>query len=427
MVRNEEDSNVPARSRSGLWHNRDFLKLWAGETVSVFGSRMGGVAVAFAAVIALGATPIEMGFLRAAQVLPMLLTSLVAGVWVDRLRRRPVMIAADLGRAALLATIPAAAIWGTLGMRQLYGVMLGAAMLDLVFDVSYASYLPAIVSRDDLLDANSKLAASYAVAEVGGFGLCGWLVQWLTAPIAVLVDALSFLVSAASIALIGSSEPAHSEAASRAGFIAEVIDGARYLMSDRRLRLIAAIDAVAVFSDGAFGSLYMLFVLDHLRFTAGALGMIIATGGVSALLGALAARRIANVLGSGGAMALGLALEGAALAMVPMAPGATAVGAALLVGQQLLGDAAATICEINRTAIVQAITPKHVLGRVNSGLWFIHLAGLLASLMVAAVLGTVIGMRLTLAAGAAALWVAATILVFAGVRSLTPIAERTES
>ena len=388
---------------------------------------MGGVAVAFAAVIALGATPIQMGLLRGAQALPMLLTSLVAGVWVDRLRRRPVMIAADLARAALLATIPAAAIWGTLGMRQLYGVMLGAAMLDLVFDVSYASYLPTIVSREELVDANSKLAASYAVAEVAGFGLSGWLVQWLTAPIAILVDALSFLVSALSIALIGSSEPARPEAAPRAGFLAEAIDGARYLMSDRRLRLIAASNAIAVFSDGAFGSLYMLFVLDRLGFTAGALGMIIATGGVSALAGALAARRSAAVFGGWNAMALGLALEGGALAMVPLAPGATAVGTALLVGQQLLGDAAATIREINRTAIVQAVAPTQVLGRVNSGLWFVHLTGLLISLMVAAVMATVIGMRLALAAGAAALWIAAAILVVGRVDSPIPIAERTEA
>jgi MFS family permease len=159
--------------RNLLRRHPDFLSLWVGETVSVFGSRMGDVAVGFAAVIALGATPFQMALLGAARIVPALAFSLFAGVWVDRLRRRPLMIAADIGRFALLATIPAAAAMHAFAMPQLYAVILAVSALDILFNVAYRAYLPSLVDHKDLVDANSKMSASFAAAEVGGFSFSG--------------------------------------------------------------------------------------------------------------------------------------------------------------------------------------------------------------------------------------------------------------
>src|SRR5262245_2011428 len=199
-----DDSAAPGlkpASRS-LYRHADFMKLWTGETVSLFGTRIGSDAMSFAAVITLRATPFQMGLLSAAGYLPSVGFSLVTGAWVDRLRRRPIMILADLGRTAVLATVPLAAIYAALTMRHLYAVMLLAALLDIFFDISYRTYLPTLVDREQLLDANGKLTASSSLAEVAGFSICGWLVQWITAPFAILIDAVSFLASALAIAII---------------------------------------------------------------------------------------------------------------------------------------------------------------------------------------------------------------------------------
>src|SRR5262249_31548091 len=160
---------VLASPVSLLRRHRDFRRLWTGETISVFGSRMGDVAVSFAAVIAMGATPVQMGLLAVVRLVPKLLFSLFAGVWADRLRRRPLMIGADLGRAALLATIPLAAMVGYLRMNLFYPTILAVGVLDLVFDIAYGAYRPSLVDATDVVEANSRLSASYAAAEVGGF------------------------------------------------------------------------------------------------------------------------------------------------------------------------------------------------------------------------------------------------------------------
>ncbi|MGB3550671.1 MAG: MFS transporter, partial [Candidatus Binatus sp.] len=169
--KDDESIGAPARRSSLLFRHADFMKLWTGETVSLFGTRMGDVAISFAAVIALKATPFQMGLLAGARIVPTLVLSLFAGVWVDRIRRRPILIGADIGRFIVLATIPIAALFAALTMAQLYAVILGYSALDLFFDVAYRSYLPSLVAREELLDANSKLTASAGVAEAGGFAL----------------------------------------------------------------------------------------------------------------------------------------------------------------------------------------------------------------------------------------------------------------
>ena len=202
------------------------MKLWTGETISEFGSKVGGVAVSFLAVIALHATPAQMAALAVWRTVPALLFSLFAGVWVDRLRRRPLMIGADLANIVLLASIPAAAAFGRLRIEQVYLVMFLTSFADILFSVGYRAYLPTLVGRDAITQANSILSATEAVAEIGAFGLAGWLVQWLTAPIAIAVDSVSFVFSAIFLRLI--SKPEDAPTRRKDSRVArDILDGAR--------------------------------------------------------------------------------------------------------------------------------------------------------------------------------------------------------
>jgi predicted MFS family arabinose efflux permease len=402
------DAALPRRS---LFRHADFMKLWAGETVSDFGTRMGDVAISFAAVISLKATPFQMGLLAAARIIPALLLGLFAGVWVDRLRRRPLMIGADLGRAVLFATIPLAAYFGAFRIAQLYAVIIAVAVLDIVFDVAYRSYLPTLVNRGALLDANSKLTGSSAVAEIAGFGLSGWLVQWLTAPFAILVDAISFLPSAIAIAAIKTPEPEPARAARR-GMIHEIVIGARHVYTDPRLRALGVVALTGAVSYSVFNAVYMLFVVNGLGFQPGELGLIFAVGGVASLFGAIFAQRAASALGAGRAMSMGLALQGLALLFIPIAHGAALAAVVLLIAQQLVGDLAGTIYQINATSLKQSITPDHVLGRVNSCLGFISRASSLVGALGGGLLGGAIGLRPTLVIGSVGLFLAALLFAF---------------
>jgi MFS family permease len=173
----------------GLWREPDFLKLWAGQAVSQMGSWITLVGLPMTAALLLKASPLQMGILSGAGAAAILLFGLFAGVWADRLRRRPILIWADLGRAAVLGTVPLAALAGRLTMSHLYVVAAASAILTVFFDVSYRTYLPSLVSPEDLLEGNSKLTLSESIAGVVGPGLTGVLIQALTAPIAILFDA----------------------------------------------------------------------------------------------------------------------------------------------------------------------------------------------------------------------------------------------
>ena len=231
---------------TGLWRHADFLRLWAGQTISVFGSMIGGTALSFTAILFLQATPFQLGVLSAMQIVPALLAGLFAGAWVDRLRRRPLLIGADIGRALVLASLPLSALLGMLHIGQVYGVALLVSILTIIFDVSYQAYLPALVGKDELVEGNSKLSASAAVAEFGGFSIAGWLVQALTAPFAILIDAVSFGVSAITLGLIRSRE-AEVIPAEHPDMFSEIGDGLQAVRQNALLRAMAA----AVFIEGS--------------------------------------------------------------------------------------------------------------------------------------------------------------------------------
>lgn len=418
---------MPMRSRlGGLWRHPDFLKLWAGQTVSLFGSFVGGFALPLAAILLLNATPPQLALLSAARLTPGLLVGLFAGVWVDRLRRRPLLIAADLGRALLLGSIPAAAVLGRLRVEHLYVVTLLAGILTVFFDVAYRSYLPSLVRREELVEGNSKLGATSAVAEVAGFGLAGALVQALTAPVAILFDAVSFVVSALSLLFIRAPEPAprpflsgaKDQAGERRDTWREIGQGLRLVLRDPTLRAIAGAAGTLELFRNMIGVVLILYLTREVGLTPAVMGAIFAVGGISSLLGALVAERAARRWGLGRTLFGALLLSGGATCFLPLAGGPLAVAVALLVAQQVCGDGAATVYSINEVSLRQAVTPNRLLGRMNASIQFIEWGAMLTSLALGGVLGQAIGLRPTLVVAALGGLLAPLWLVFSPVRTL---------
>ena len=404
---------TPAPRPTPLTRDSSFVLLWAGQSVSVFGSLVTRTALPFAAILVLHANAIEMALLAAVDVVPGLLFGLAAGAWIDRLSRRPILIAADLARAILLATIPAAAIAGVLRMELLYAVGFLAGVCTVFFDVACSSYLPSLVSRDRLLEANSKLAGTAAVAEAAAFGAYGWLVQWVTAPIAILVDAVTFLVSAVSLMLIRKPEPAPPPRAERKRLKSELAAGFAAIRDSPILRTLGGATMMNELSLGAGGAVVMLFVTRDLGFSPGILGMIFAAGGLSSLVASLLARTAERRMGSRGAMRAGLFFSGFALMLIVLARDSSLPAVLLLLAQQLIGDAGATVFSVNLVTLRQTTTPDHVLGRVHASLRVLGLAATLLGALAAGLIGQAFGLRAALIT-AAMIRISAALALFRG-------------
>ena len=386
-----------AKSRIGvLWRHRDFMKLWVGQTVSEIGSRFTRDGVPMAAVIVLGAKPEQMGYLTAVGAASVLLFGLVAGMWVDRLRRRPVMIAADLARAAVLFSIPIAALMNRLSMAQLYIVIALTGFCTVFFDVAYQSYLPSLVERENLLEGNSKLGMSSAAAEIVGPGLNGVLVQLITAPMAILLDAISFVFSAVSVGMIRKREATDRATHELQQPVQEMLAGLRFVFHHRLLRPIASFSLTTFFSMGFIGPIYTLFSIRELHLSPAELGVVIAMGGVGAMIGA----HIAPIAGR--KFGLGPTLIGSALAialayvMIPLAHGSVAMAMSFLFVQQLFGDTGFMTLYITELTLRQSATPEHVLGRVNAAMQLATRGIFPFGALTGGFLAAALGMRATL-------------------------------
>jgi MFS family permease len=342
----------------------DFLKLWSGQTISQFGSGITGSALPLTAVLVLGASPFQMGLLVAAEALPFALFGLFAGVWVDRLRRRPLMIGADVGRAVLLLSIPGAAMLGHLQIGQLFLIAALTGVLTVLFDVAYQSFLPGLVLGEQLLEANSRLAASAATAEIVTPGLAGVLVQLVSAPLTLLIDAVSFLCSAGSIALIRpESSPARSSG--RGTVVTEIGEGLTMVMRHPLLRAIAAFSVTRSFFGNWIGALYALYVLHDLALGPVLLGVTIGVGGLSNLLGTFLVGPLTRRFGIGPSVLATVLVGSASVFLIPLAHGPLVMGFGMLAVCQAF-DACQPIYEVNALSLRQSITPPRVLGRVNA-------------------------------------------------------------
>jgi predicted MFS family arabinose efflux permease len=390
---------MPSRF-NGLWRHPDFLKLWAGQSVSVLGDQVGFLALPLTAVLVLGATPAEMGFLGAAERAPFLLIGLFAGVWIDRRRRRPVLIGADVGRALLVGSIPLVALLGRLSMGYLYWVAFVTGVLTVLFDVSYQSYLPALVARDRLVEGNSKLEVSNSVAQIVGPSVAGVLVQLLTAPIALLVDALSFVVSIVSLGFIRAPEPKPERAADRAGLRRELGEGMATVFKNPLLRAIAGCTGTSnLFSNATF-AIFVLYATRDLAIGPAALGLVLAAMGPGALLGALLAGYLARRFGLGRTIVGAILLGGVGSWLVPLASGPPSVAAATIAGGFFIIGFVNPVYNINQVSLRQTITPHRLLGRMNATMRFLVWGTMPIGSLLGGFLGEAIGLRPTLAIAA---------------------------
>jgi predicted MFS family arabinose efflux permease len=351
-----------------LRRNPDFLKLWAGQAISELGSTVTREAIPLLAVLTLGASPFEMGILSALGGLPALVFGIFAGVWVDRLRRRPLMIAADLGRAILLGLIPLTAALGMLHIELVYGVMILAGLLGVFFSTAYRAYLPALIERSQLVEGNSKLALTSSLAEVGGAGLAGVLVQVIGAPFAILLDALSFLVSTVSLLLIRKPEPPVQPSLEQPSVLREAAEGLRAVSGRPVLRALLGAAATSSLLGNIFAPLYGLYAIRELGLSPAALGLTIALGGVSGLAGSLLAGRALRRFGLGPTLVSMLALTTLTALLIPLSGSIPGSGLFFLGLAQLLGDGLDTIYSIHSISLRQSVTPDRLLGRVNASL-----------------------------------------------------------
>jgi len=406
-------------SFSGLWRHPEFVKLWAGETISRFGSEISQLAIPLTAALVLNASPSQMGLLGAFEFAPFLLLSLFAGVWVDRLRRRRILILADIGRALLLGTIPATALLGVLRIEQLYVVGLLTGVLTVFFDVAYQAYLPALVDRDQLIEGNSKLEVSRSVAQIAGPGVAGALVQLVTAPVAVAVDALSFLASAVSVSFIRTAEPVPERNSTDAPSIwAELREGLAVVLGNPLLRSIAGCTATSNLFGNAVQAVYVLYVTRQLGIGPALLGLILSVGGPGALLGSLLAGSVATRFG------LGATIIGASIAadlanlLIPFASGPTIVVVGMLMVTSFVAGVTNPVYNINQVSLRQAITPDRLQGRMNASVRFIVWGTIPIGALMGGALGEALGLRtailaMTVCSMSSPLWV-----LFSPVRSL---------
>jgi MFS family permease len=370
---------VPAPFGSPLWRNGAFVRLWTASTISVFGSLITRMALPFVAILVLDAGAIEVAFLRSIDLAAALVFGLAAGAWVDRLRRRPVLIWSDLGRAALLLSVPVAFVLGALSLAQLFVVAGLAAVLSTFADAADNAYLPVVVERERLVEANGALAASGSAAEFTAFGISGFLVQALTAPIAILIDALTFLVSAVLVGSIRRPEPAPPPHADREPVLSEIRAGLGIVFGDPVLRAFAVAQMALSAMWGVFGAVWLLFATRELGLGPVAIGVIAGVGGFASFLGAVLAQRATRRWGVGRVAVTAMLLAALGNLLIPLAPaGAPLVAVAFLLGQQLIGDSAVTMYEVTETSVRQTFVHDRALGRVASSF---HVAAVLAQLV----------------------------------------------
>jgi MFS family permease len=388
------------------------MKLWIGQSVSLFGSQITVLALPLTAVLLLRATPLQMGILGAAFTAPLLPFGLLAGVWIDGRRRWPVMIVADLGRAVLLASVPLSAMLGSLRIELLYAVAFGMGLLTLVFEVAYQAYMPSLVPPDDLVEGNSKLQTTSALAQVAGPEVGGALIQIVTAPVAILLDSASFVVSLVSLLLIGNREEAPPARAS-SGVISQVWEGIALLLRDRLLRAIIITTALFNVSVAASTAIYVLYVARELSMPAALIGLILTLGGVGGLLGAVAATRLARRYGIYGALVTSAAMAVTGLALTPLALPPRWLTVTMLALAQLVLSAAITNWNINQLSLRQRVTPVNLQGRVHATFRLVVRGTMPLGMLVGGVLGSSVGLRPTLAVAAGGGLVAAVTAVLA--------------
>jgi MFS family permease len=383
-----------------LWHHPDFLKLWAGQSISRFGSEVTVLALPTAAIQLLGAGAFQIGLLGALEFVAFPTLGLFAGVWADRLSRRRILIVCDAVRALALGSIPLTYALGWLSMGQLFAVALVTGVGTVFFDVAYQAYLPELVPARDLTEGNSKLEIGRSAASVGGPALAGFLIQLIRPALAILVDAASFVVSVVSLFLIRRSGPAPAaEPALRPSFFKEMWEGIRVVLREPSIRLIAGCTATSNLMGNIVFAVFLLYAYKDLHLTPGQVGLIFGVGAVGALAGALVATPAARWLGLGPALLVSISAGSLAGVLVPLA--SLGVALPLLILSMFIQLVGQSVYNINQVSLRQAIIPIHLQGRMNATVRTVIWGTIPIGSVIGGALGVAIGILPTVIVGTA--------------------------
>lgn len=374
-----------------------FALVWTGQTISLFGSAISDLGLPLIAVLLLQATPAQLGLLTALGALPGIGMALLIGVWVDRWPRRTLLLIADLGRAVLLALIPLLAATGLLQFAWLAGIAALGSLGAVSFEVASLSFLPSLLPVEDLVTGNSRLATSSSLAEIAGPPMAAVLIGWLGAPLAILLDACSFLCSALCLALIRlPAVPALQ--VKHISTRRQVSEGLHALLGDPRLRALAIYTSLRTFFGGTFAALYLIYTFR--LFGALGCGLLVACGGLGAFVGSWLAPWCTRRLGGGRTLIAATLLFGVLACVTPLAGGPPPLAFGLLALSQLVGDTGFSIYTISEISLRQQLVPQALLGRVNASLHMLSNGALPPGALLAGLLAGLIGIRLTLLVGA---------------------------
>jgi MFS family permease len=351
-----------------LRQHRDFRQLWVGDTLSQFGASIGQFAIPALAVTQLAATPFEVGALTAAETAAFLLVGLPAGVWVDRLRRRPLMLRADFCRFALLTTIPVAWWLHVLTIWQLIVVALLVGLLTVFFDVAYQSYLPSLVGREHIVEGNAKLQSSQAAAQVSGPALAGLLVQAIGAATAVLATAVGFLSSALFLLRIRTEEPEPART-ERRSMRADIAEGLRFVLHQPTLRAITFCTGTSNLFSSVSMAAMLLFLIRQLGVDTGLAGLLMTGGGIGGVVGSLVATRLSRAVGQARIIWLSMLVAGPFALLMPLTEPGWRLALFPLAG--LAFSLSAVVYNVAQVSYRQAICPDHLLGRMNASVRFL--------------------------------------------------------
>ncbi len=387
-----------------MFAHRDFRMLLVGQTTSQFGAQVSGIAIPLLAVLTLNATPFELGLVTASSTVAFAVIGLPAGAWLDRWRRRPILVASDLARTVLLGTIPLGAVLGFLTIPYLVTVSLLVGVARVFFDVGYQSYLPSVIGRHQVLAGNSVMETIRASGQVVGPGVGGALVTLIGAANVVLVQAVTFAVSAVSLLGIRVTEPAITAAQDAPRLFPQIVEGLRFVRHNRLLRAMAIASGASNFSFAVAAAVSFIFLSRTLELSAAAIGLIVAAGSVTVVAGAAFTPRLSKAFGSARIIWLSLTVT-APIAMIgPFAqPGWLVV---LIIVGIAAGEFGQIIYAITNVSLRQRLCPDRMLGRVNATMRFLIMGLFPLGALVGGVLGEWIGLRGTL-------WVAGGIVVLA--------------
>src|ERR1035437_9354877 len=347
--------------RASLWRNAEYLQLWTAAALRQMGSQVSLIAIPFIAAVVLHAAAFQVALLGAFEMLPFILFTLPAGAWLDRVRRRPVLIAGDFRRAAALISIPIAYALGVLTIWQLYAVGLTTGFLTVLFDVADQSYLPVLLDPEDLVEGNAKLQIPASAAQIVGPGFSGGLIGIIAAPFAIVIDAASFVVSGSLISLVRKHEPKPERKlrsdGSRTSLRQEIAEGLRYVLGNRYLRMIAGATGTFNLGSSMAFAVFPVFVYRELALSPALVGTAISLGSLGVLLGAFLAAPVARRLGVGPTIILSSMINGPGMIILAFLPSTPIVAGAILVAAMGLGGICGVIYNVNQVSFRQAITP----------------------------------------------------------------------